>query len=136
MNYWLIIGGCLSICAGILHLLIIVKGAKWYEFFGAGEKLVKLSEKGSWIPGFITFLIASVLISWGFYAFSGAGLVVKLPFLKPVLLVITGIYLVRGLAVVPIALFDRAKINWFVIWSSAVSFIFGMFYFFGVVSMK
>jgi len=34
MNSELIIGGCLSICAGILHLLIIVKGAKWYEFLG------------------------------------------------------------------------------------------------------
>ena len=98
--------------------------------------MVRLSEKGSWIPGIITFLIASVLISWGLYAFSGAGMVVKLPFLKPVLLVITGIYLVRGLAIVPIALFDRTKINWFVIWSSAVSFVFGMFYYFGIVSMK
>ena len=136
MNYGLIIGGCLSICAGILHLLIIVKGAKWYEFFGAGEKLVRLSEKGSWIPGIITFLIASVLISWGLYAFSGAGLMVELPYLKLVIQIIATVYLLRGLVILPIYIYDKSKVNWFVVWSSALSFLFGMFYFTGFIAMR
>ncbi len=136
MNFWLVIGGCLSILAGVLHLVIIVKGANWFKFFGAGEKIVALSEKGSWIPGGITFLIALVLIVWGLYAFSGAGLMVELPHLKLVIQIIAIVYLLRGLVILPIYIYDKSKVNWFVVWSSALSFLFGMFYLTGFIAMR
>ena len=36
---WLIAGAVLSGIAGLLHLAIILGGAPWYRFFGAGERM-------------------------------------------------------------------------------------------------
>ena len=36
-NYWLITGGILSAVAAVLHIAVIIGGANWYRFFGAGE---------------------------------------------------------------------------------------------------
>ncbi len=135
MNYWLLIGGCLSLLAGVIHLVIIVKGTKWYKFFGAGEKLVKLSEKGSWIPGVVTFLIASVLIGWGFYAFSGVGIIAKLPYLHTVLVIIAITYLLRGFVVIPLFFMKNKQLEWFMVWSSMISLVFGTCYLFGLLSL-
>ncbi|MEE9334887.1 MAG: hypothetical protein V3U65_12440 [Granulosicoccaceae bacterium] len=68
----LIAGGALSLLASLLHIAIIVGGAKWYCFFGAGEEMAILSENGSMIPGLVAFFIVLVLLVWALYAFSGA----------------------------------------------------------------
>jgi putative oxidoreductase len=57
-----------------------------------------MAEGGLFKPTLITACIAAILTIWGCYALSGAGLIVKLPLLKLVLIAITVIYLVRGLA--------------------------------------
>lgn len=100
-NLALISGGVLSVIASLLHIGIIIGGAEWYRFFGAGEELAVMAEQGSLYPVVITFFIASVLFLWGIYAFSGAGLVRKLPFLNVALILISMIYLLRGFAIVP-----------------------------------
>ena len=39
-NYWLITGGILSAVAAVLHIAVIIGGADWYCFFGAGEGII------------------------------------------------------------------------------------------------
>ncbi len=96
MNIPLIIGGCLSLIAAVLHVAIIFGGASWYRFFGAGERMAIMAEKGSWIPVFITGCIALVLAIWAVYAFFAAGLFrsssYTLPFMEIVLWSITLVY--------------------------------------------
>ena len=93
LNKPLLWGGILSLLAAFLHIAIVIGGPAWYRFFGAGENISQLAEQGSQIPGIITALIALVLMLWSLYAFAGAGFVHHPPWLKPVLMVITGIYL-------------------------------------------
>ncbi|MFT6406865.1 MAG: hypothetical protein ACJAQ6_000275 [Arenicella sp.] len=93
---YLKIAGALSFIASALHLAIIVGGASWYRFFGAGEQMATMAEQGLLQPAVITFGIAVVLASFGAYAWSGAGIFIELPVLKPALAVITLVYLVRG----------------------------------------
>jgi hypothetical protein len=127
-NKFLIVGGVLSIIAAILHIGIIIGGARWYRFFGAGEKMATMAEQGSWYPTVVTFVIASVLFSWGLYAFSGAGLILQLPLLKYALIAISTVYLIRGLAFIPALAFFPDKVDVFIVWSSLISLIFGLCY--------
>jgi hypothetical protein len=95
------IAGWLTLGAAVLHLGIIVGGPDWYRFFGAGEYMAVMSEQGASYPAFITSMIAVVLFIWSLYAFSGAGVIRMLPFLKTALALIGIIFLLRGLLAVP-----------------------------------
>ncbi|MGB3725410.1 MAG: hypothetical protein WA981_06555 [Glaciecola sp.] len=97
-NYQLVIAGGLSFLASLLHIACIFGGPDWYLFFGAGDRMAQLASVGDPYPTMVTLVIACVLAGWGLYAWSGAGLIFKLPFLKTCLVLITAVYLVRGIA--------------------------------------
>src|SRR5687768_9713323 len=101
MNLWLVAGGALSAIAAAMHLAIIVGGPAWYRFFGAGERLAQAAERGSPMPAVVTMGIATVLAVWAAYAFSGAGLIPRLPLLRLGLVTISAIYLARALLWLP-----------------------------------
>ena len=46
MNPYLLIGGLLSFLASGLHIACIIGGANWLRFFGAGEQLAQMAERG------------------------------------------------------------------------------------------
>ena len=98
---WLILGGGLSVAAALLHVAIIFGGAPAYRYFGAGEEMAELATAGSVLPALLTLFLAVVLALWGLYAFSGAGLIRHLPLLRIGLVIIAGIYTVRGIGFVP-----------------------------------
>ena len=124
MNLWLVAGGVLSAVAAALHLAIILGGPEWYRFFGAGERFAQAAASGAAWPGLITAGIAAVLALWAAYAFSGAGLLPRLPLLRLGLVVIAAIYLLRGLALVPALIKGDA----FMIWSSVIVLLYGAAY--------
>jgi hypothetical protein len=131
-NPWLVAGGWLSAAAGFLHLGVIAGGSDWYRFFGAGEKMARMAEQGSAFPALVTLGIATLLFTWAAYAFSGAGLIRRLPLLRLGLILITAIYLIRGLAIFP-ALFIRPDLlTSFDCWSSAIVLVFGIVHAVGV----
>ena len=134
-NLFLIAGGILSIIASFLHIAIIIGGAEWLRFFGAGEAMARMSEDGSMYPMIITFVIASVFFLWALYAFSGAKVIRRLPFLKPALIVITTIYLVRGLGVIPAYFVQPELIDAFLIWSSVICSIYGILHLIGTIQV-
>ncbi len=135
MNKFLIVAGVLSCIASFMHILIIFGGAAWYDFFGAGQKMVVLSQQGSWYPAVVTSIIAGVLLVWGMYAFAGAGLLRPLPFIMPILVIITSIYLLRGLAVIPIYFFKQEIFSAFWVWSSLICFLFGLVHLLGTYKL-
>lgn len=135
MNKPLIWGGSLSLLASILHIAIIVGGPAWYRFFGAGEELAQLAEQGSALPGTVTAIIALILMLWSVYAFAGAGLVRHPPWLKSVLIVVTAIYLLRGLSLFPLAIFVPQTVDGFLIVSSMISLSIGMLHYRGTRQM-
>ena len=124
-NHFLIAGATLSAFAAILHLGCIVFGASWYRFFGAGEQMAQMADAGRWYPIVVTIAIALVLATWSLYALSGAGVVGRLPFLQVVLCLITGVYLLRGLAVLPLVALGLGRSTTFWWWSSAICLIIG-----------
>jgi len=93
------IGGVCSTIVGLLHIVIVYYGAPAYRFFGAGEEMAVMSEKGSMLPAVVTLIIALVFILWGLYAFSGVGLIRRLPKLRLGLVIIGSIYTLRGVLI-------------------------------------
>ena len=141
-NRLLIIGGVLSIVASLLHIAIIIGGPGWYRFFGAGEGMAQLAENASPYPTIITTIIAIILVLWGLYAFSGAGVIGRLPQLKLALGIISMIYIIRGVFGIPIVIYlDHPYLNeleekmTFMIFSSVISLSFGLFYLIGIMQI-
>ncbi|HEX8217283.1 MAG TPA: hypothetical protein VF577_07445 [Allosphingosinicella sp.] len=124
---WLIAGGLLSAAAAILHLAVIVGGPDWYRFVGAGEEMAQAAERGSPAPALITVGIATVLAIWAAYAFAGAGLIRRLPLMRVALVVISAIYLIRGLVLVPL-IARGATVDAFTLWSSLIVLVYGTAY--------
>jgi uncharacterized membrane protein YkvI len=136
MNTTLIIAACLSAIASLLHIAIIIGGAPWYRFFGAGEQMARAAEAGKIYPTVVTIGIALVLALWAAYALAGAGAtfggIVRLPYLKFALICITTIYLLRGLAIIPLFVFAPHQVTPFLIWSSVICIGYGAVHLIGV----
>jgi hypothetical protein len=92
------VGAVCSATASLLHIAIIAGGAKWYQFFGAGEKFTRAAEQGHGWHDVLTLGIAIILAVWAVYALSasGAAMLAPLPAYKVVLSLITTAYLLRG----------------------------------------
>ncbi|MDP3801022.1 MAG: hypothetical protein U1C74_12850 [Phenylobacterium sp.] len=125
-NPALVIGGLLSLAASLLHIGCILGGPAWYRFFGAGEGMATLAEQGSMTPTLVTLGIAAILAIWAAYAFSGAGLLPRLPLLRTGLVVISAVYLLRGLALIPALLINGGVVMPFVLWSSLIVLVYGV----------
>ena len=127
-NPALLIGGWLSVAASLLHIGCIIGGPDWYRFFGAGEEMAVMAEQGSMTPTLLTLGIAAILAIWAAYAFSGAGLLPRLPLLRTGLVVISTIYLLRGLALIPALVINGANVMPFILWSSLIVLVYGIVY--------
>ena len=51
----------LDLVAALLHLAIVVGGPAWYRFFGAGEDMARMAERGHPWPTIVTMAIAMAL---------------------------------------------------------------------------
>jgi hypothetical protein len=134
-NIPLILGAVLSGIAALLHIGVIFGGPAWYRFFGAGERMASGAAAGHWYPPIVTLLIACMLAVWAAYALSGAGVLQPLPLLAFVLPAITAVYLLRGLVVVALFVFDRRRLSAFWAWSSLVCLVYGLVHLLGLVQV-
>ena len=131
-NSFLLVAGASSFVAALLHLACIAGGSEWYRTLGAGPQIANMAARGHWYPTTMAILIAGVLSVWGLYAWSGAGMIRRLPFLRLALIIITAIYLLRGLLFWPMqAYFPGNSITfWYV--SSAVCLAIGLLHLLGL----
>lgn len=132
MNYYLISAGSLSAVAALLHLGCIYFGAPWYRFFGAGEQMAVMAEKGLLQPTIITLVIFSVLSVWSLYAFSAAGVIVRLPLVRLALIAITSVYLLRGVVGFYFVAHPIGRSPEFWIWSSGICLFIGLLHLVGL----
>ena len=95
------VAGGASAGVALLHVLILFVGAPAYRYFGAGERMARLAERGYPTPALITAVLIVIFSVWAAYAFSGAGLLRPLPLLRPALIGIGVVYTLRGLLLGP-----------------------------------
>jgi hypothetical protein len=131
-NLALIAGAALSAAAAALHVGCIVFGAPWYRRFGAGERMARMAETGSPYPTSITLMITAILLLWALYALSGAGVLPRLPLLRPALVAITAVYLLRGFAFLPLMKIIPGNTLSFWLGSALVCAVIGLLHAFGL----
>ena len=126
INKLLVVGAALSGLAALMHLACLVLGAPLFRLLGAGEQMAQLHSAGHWYPTVVTLVIAGVLTAWSAYALSGAGVIRRLPLPRTVLSAITAIYIIRGVAFVPVmAYFPGNSVTFWVV-SSSICLLIGM----------
>lgn len=128
-NPWLIASGWMSIATGLAHLACIIGGPQWYLSMGAPPDLVQASERGDGHLAIMTAFISIVIFVWAIYAFSAAGLMKRLPFMRLALVAISVVLLVRGLSyfLFPIWTGWRPDLSMtFMLWSSVIVLIMGI----------
>jgi putative oxidoreductase len=135
---YLTLAGVMSSLIGLLHLVIIFSGPDAYLYFGAGKEMADGDAAGSIIPDLVTLGVAVVFFVFAAYAFSGAGLIRPLFGLKKILIIISLIFLLRGLVVMAdLAVYLTTPGYPFRnIVFSVVSLVTGIFYFLGFIYLR
>ncbi|MCQ3829375.1 hypothetical protein HXX02_07945 [Microbulbifer elongatus] len=132
-NNFLVLGAIFCGIVAAVHIGCAIFGGDWYRVLGAGEQLTEMSEQGHWYPPVITLVIASIFIVWSLYALSGARKILRLPFLRTVLCIISAILIFRALAFfIIMPLFPGNSLAFWIV-SSAICFGIGALYTIGLV---
>ncbi len=124
-NKYLLAAAICCFAAALAHLGCIVFCGDWYRFFGAGEQMARMAEQGLWYPTIVTAVIVLVLLVWALYALSGAGLIKRLPLTRLALLLISSIFLLRGVAFASLMpMFPENSLTFWLV-SSAICLLIG-----------
>jgi len=91
------LGGYINILIAIGHIVGLIWAEQVFEVTGIGNEMKELSEVHSTLPYLMTVFVAIVFFIFGLYGLSADNKFRKLPFLKPVIFIIAGIYMFRGL---------------------------------------
>jgi len=102
---------------------------------GAGEHMARAVQAGSLRPAVITLGISGLLFIWAAYAFSGAGIIVRLPVTDFVLPAVSAVYLARavGFPLLKRRLPENSTAFW--LWSSGICLMLGLLYGFGSIHL-
>lgn len=134
-NNYLIWSGITAAAAGLLHIATIFGGPSWYRFIGATEPIIKMAANGHSYPIVVCLVAAALLFACAAFAFSGAGLIRRLPFLRTALVLITFALLFHGLAFIPMVLwwphlmvgiYDGVGVNTILIVTSVICLVSGI----------
>ncbi|WP_434990549.1 hypothetical protein [Xanthomonas melonis] len=131
-NGLLVVGATLSGVAALMHLACLAVGAPLFRLLGAGEQMAQLHLAGHWYPTVVTLVIAGVLAGWSAYALSGAGAIRKLPLRRTILAAVTTIYIVRGIAFVPVLAYFPGNSMTFWLVSSSICLLIGLVHLVGL----
>ncbi|MGP9800770.1 hypothetical protein [Rheinheimera sp. NSM] len=127
-NKYLLAAAFCCILAALAHAGCIVFGADWYRFFGAGEQMAQMAEQGLWYPTMVTSVLVVMLFTWACYGLSGAGAIKCLPLTKFALVVIAGIFLLRGVLFVSLMpMFPDNSLTFWLVSSGICLFIGALF---------
>ena len=91
------LGGYINILIAIGHLIGLIWADQMFEVTGIGKEMQELSQTHASLPYLLTVFVAVVFFLFGLYGLSADNKFRKLPFLKPAIFIIAGIYTFRGL---------------------------------------
>lgn len=103
-NSYLIWSGMATVAAAVLHIATIFGGPAWYRMIGATEPIIRMAARGHATPAIVCVFAAGLLFVCACFAFSGAGLIRRLPLLRTALVLISAGLLLHGLAFIPLVL--------------------------------
>ena len=91
------LGGYINILIALGHIIGLFWADKMFEVTGIGKEMTELAQIHFSLPYLLTIFIAIVFFAFGLYGLSADNKFRQLPFIKPVIFLIAGIYLLRGI---------------------------------------
>ena len=96
-NVYLVIGGLFSLAFALFQVSAIVWTPTVLAYFGVP---VKMQAENPLMYTLVCLFVGAIVVVASLYALSGAGKFPRLPFLRTMLVVITVVFLLRGLAII------------------------------------
>ncbi len=90
------IGGWTNLAIAAAHVIMLIWAWTVFGWVGIEHEMRELAEQGAALPYILTLITAGFFLVFGLYALSGAGDLRRLPLLRPVLVLIAVIYLLRA----------------------------------------
>ena len=90
------LGGYINILIAVGHIVGLIWADKMFEVTGISEKMIEHTQIHALLPYALTIFVAVVFFIFGLYGLSADNKFRKLPFLKPAIFLIAGVYLLRG----------------------------------------
>lgn len=134
VNRLLITTGCIAILTALWHLLCIFGGLNWFVFARAPSIVIQSVQQGTLLAPILTIIIALLMFISALYAFSCAGIIRKLPWLKTATITISFLCLLRVILVVPLLWVNHFNDLWQVIATTLWLFV-GMSFLFAVINL-
>ena len=143
VKIYLLIVGITAFAGAALHIAIMLGGPDWYAFFGAPQALVDFARTGHPRAAISCLVIAAILLIFAAFAFSGAGRIPRLPFLRIGLAAIGCVLILRGLLFIPLILWrpdslaricDCRSVDTFIVVTSVLCLAMGVGYALGAVA--
>ncbi len=97
----LISAGVIASASAIWHLLCIFGGPSWFAFARAPQQVIDSAVQGTLLAPIGTIIVASLMFACTVFAFSAVGFIRKVPLLKPALITIAILCILRGLIAIP-----------------------------------
>jgi hypothetical protein len=91
------LGGYINIVIAIGHIVGLFWAEKMFDLTGIGKEMTELAQTHSSLPFLLTIFVSIVFFTFGLYGLSADNKYRRLPFIKPVIFVIAGVYLLRGI---------------------------------------
>lgn len=141
----LLAAGIAAAAGAVLHVAIVFGGPDWYAFFGAPTGMVEMARGGNLRAPVSALVIAAFLALCAAYAFSGARIICRLPFLRLALTLIGGLLILRGVLFVPLILWrpnalarmcECRSVDTFIILTSVLCLAMGIGYALGAIAVR
>lgn len=130
------LGGATSFFLALLHVGAVFGGEAAARFFTAPRPVLLLIQQRSlWIIP-VLLVIVTILGGFGLLAWSGAGRMRRLPFLRTGLVAVSTIYLLRGIVIIPLALLalqHPGRVQWQAFLFCVVALALGVVYLTGTI---
>jgi hypothetical protein len=97
----LISAGVITSASAIWHLLCIFGGPSWFAFARAPQQVIESAQQGTMLAPISTVFVASLMFACTVFSFSAVGIIRKVPLLKPALITIASLCILRGLIAIP-----------------------------------
>lgn len=120
---FLVLGGCIAGISAIWHLLCILGGPSWFIFARAPSEIITSAQQGTLLAPIGTIVVAALMLTCTLYAFSGAGIIRKIPLLKSALITISTLCLLRVVVVIPNLLYSSFTDTWQLVATSVWLFV-------------
>ena len=136
-NHYLIAGGVMSALISLLHVFLAIFPVL-YRYIGPDQSaLTEMAGQGSSITTIASVALALLFAIWALYAFSGAGLIRPLPFLRIALITICAIYILRSLFLLSeIGMVLNQGYPFRFIVFSCISLVSGLLYLIGILRQR